>query len=199
MPRSSVPGTMAPSLAMRWPFSPPDPPPAPSPTRLASASAAPTRHPRARATRMRMHRRAGGSRELCAPPRFSKLDSPARAVPVGIAQLALEDLAGIFARQVAADLNDARHLVIGEVAAQVGAHVLRVQSAARLGLNNRHQLLAELGVGDTEHGAVLHAGGSMQHRFDFRRIDVDPARDHHVALAVAHKQIAVLVEVANVT
>jgi hypothetical protein len=37
-----------------------------------------------------------------------------------------------------------------------------------------------------------------QHRLDLRRIDVDPAGNHHVVLAVAQKEIAVLVEIADI-
>src|SRR5260370_7316925 len=38
----------------------------------------------------------------------------------------------------------------------------------------------------------------MQHGLDFGGIDVEAARDHHVALAVADEDIAVLVDVTDV-
>ena len=44
----------------------------------------------------------------------SSLNPPPRALPIGIAQAALEDLAGILARQVGLDLDGLRHLVVGE-------------------------------------------------------------------------------------
>src|SRR5262249_56439024 len=56
----------------------------------------------------------------------------------------------------------------------------------------------ELGVGNAEHGAVLNPGQPHETGFDLGRIDVDPAGDHHVALAVAQEQVAVGIDVANV-
>src|SRR6266446_5420657 len=41
-------------------------------------------------------------------------------------------------------------------------------------------------------------GHREQSRFDFGRVDVDAAGDHHVAGAVADKEIAVLVEIADI-
>ena len=69
---------------------------------------------------------------------------------------------------------------------------------ARLRLHHRHQRLAEFVVGDAEHRAIMHAGNRMQRGFDFGGIDVDAARDHHVALAVADEDIAVLVDIADI-
>ncbi len=44
----------------------------------------------------------------------------------------------------------------------------------------------------------MHAGKAVQHRLDFGRIDVDTTGDHHVALAVADEDIALLVDITNV-
>ena len=65
-------------------------------------------------------------------------------------------------------------------------------------LDAGEQPLAEFVVGNAEHRAVAHAVHADQRVLDLGRIDVDAARDHHVALAVAQEQIAVLVEVADV-
>ena len=53
-------------------------------------------------------------------------------------------------------------------------------------------------VGNAEHRAVVHAGNRMQRGLDLGGIDVDAARDHHVALAVADEDIAVRVDIADV-
>ena len=60
------------------------------------------------------------------------------------------------------------------------------------------QRLAELRIGNAEHGAVGDAGHGDQHRLDLGRIDVDAAGDHHVVLAVDDVEIAVGVEIAHV-
>ena len=60
------------------------------------------------------------------------------------------------------------------------------------------QPLAIFDVGHPEHRAVAHAVHADQCVLDLGGIDVDPARDHHVALAVAQEQIAVGVEIADV-
>ena len=38
----------------------------------------------------------------------------------------------------------------------------------------------------------------MQRGLDFGRVDIDAARDHHVALAVADEDIAVFVDIADI-
>src|SRR5262245_66653729 len=52
----------------------------------------------------------------------SGLHPPPFLLPIGVAQPSLEDLAAVLARQVAGDLDRLRHLVISEVAAQIGAY-----------------------------------------------------------------------------
>ena len=49
-----------------------------------------------------------------AHPGYARSDLPPRLLPIGIAQAALEDLAGIFARQPGADLDVLWDLVVGE-------------------------------------------------------------------------------------
>src|SRR5271169_3009280 len=46
--------------------------------------------------------------------------------------------------------------------------------------------------------AQSHAGHGEQRHLDFGGIDVDAVRDHHVPRAVAYKEIAVLVEIADI-
>src|SRR5664279_349473 len=119
-------------------------------------------------------------------------------LPMRIAQAALEDLAGIFARQAGMDFDVFRHLVVGERGLELRADRRHVERYARLRLDHRHQRLAELFIGDAEHRAIMHAGNRMQRCFDFGGIDVDTTRDHHVTLAVADEDVAVVVDIADI-
>src|ERR1700736_3285637 len=126
------------------------------------------------------------------------LNPPPRPFPIGIAEAPLENLAGVLARQIFLDFDVFWHLVIGQRRLELRSNISRIQRYACLWFDHRHQRLAEFLVGDAEHRAVMHAGNRMQRGFDFGRIDVDPARDHHVALAVADEDVAVLVDVADI-
>ena len=84
------------------------------------------------------------------------LNPAPRPFPIGIAQAALEDLAGIFPRQVGLDFDVLRHLVVGQRNLELRADRRDVERHPRLRLHDRHQRLAELRVGDTEHGAIMH-------------------------------------------
>src|ERR1700748_2828152 len=94
------------------------------------------------------------------------LDPPARPFPIGIAQAALEYLAGIFARQVGLDLQMLRYLVVGERRLQPAADIGNVEGDAGLWFHHRHQRLAEFVIGDAEHRAIMHAGHRMQRGLD---------------------------------
>src|SRR5438128_1600088 len=86
------------------------------------------------------------------------LDPASRCFPVGIAQLALDDLAGILARQFGLETDHARHLEIGEPLAQERADDGLVECSAGFGLDIGAKRLAEFFVRDAEDGAVAHAG-----------------------------------------
>ena len=60
------------------------------------------------------------------------------------------------------------------------------------------QRLAEFFVWDAEDGAVMDPRQGEESRFDLRRINVNPAGNQHVVLAVAEKEVAVLIEIADV-
>src|SRR5580704_14801419 len=64
---------------------------------------------------------------------------PPRPFPIGIAQAALEDLAGILARQVLEDFDVFRHLVVGERGLELGADRADIQRHPGLRLHHRHQ------------------------------------------------------------
>src|ERR1700680_4484890 len=107
------------------------------------------------------------------PGHASLLNPPPRPFPIGIAQTALEDLAGILARQILLDFDGFRHLVVRARGLYMGADRADIERHPGLRLHHRHQRLAEFRVGDAEYGAVVHAGDRMQRGLDFGRIDVD--------------------------
>src|SRR5581483_11383794 len=164
-------------------------------------------HPTPRASR-RARFRCGAPRQAsarssptAAPSATSlllPLDLPARALPIGRAQLPLIDFAGILARQGVAELDPLRHLIAGEVAAQEALDLFGGEHRALFDLDMSAQGFAVFLVGNAEDGAVAHAWHRHQHALDLGGIDVDAARDHHVAGAVAQEEIAVRVEVADV-
>src|SRR5712672_4085114 len=129
---------------------------------------------------------------------YKKSDPPPCPLPIGIAQAALEDFSGIFPRQIGLDFDVFRHLVVGELCLEAGAKGGDIERSAGLRLHHRHQRLAEFLIGNAEHRAIMDAGNGVQRRLDLGRIDVDTAGNHHVALAVTDKDIAVLVDIADV-
>src|SRR6267378_4245723 len=123
---------------------------------------------------------------------------PPRPFPIGIAQPALEYLAGVLAWQIGMNFDVLWHLVVGERGLELRADNSDIQRHPCLRFHHGHQRLTEFVVGNPEHRAVVYPGDRMQRGFDFSRIDVDAARDHHVALAVADEDIAVFIEIADI-
>src|SRR5260370_23250950 len=120
--------------------------------------------------------------------------------PVTVAQQALVELAGGMARQLGFKVDAARAFEGGEVLAALGYKLLGkvgtgVGHVARL--HDGLHLLAEIGVGHTEHRAIHHLGMVDQKVLAFLRVDVDPARDDHERLAVGQVQEAVAIDVAH--
>src|SRR3546814_1207795 len=74
----------------------------------------------------------------------------------------------------------------------------RRRRTAVSGLDEGRHALAEFGIGDTDHRTVRDAGKRDQRGFDLGRVDVDAARDDHVAEAVADIEEAVRVEIADI-
>src|SRR5512140_3481785 len=97
------------------------------------------------------------------------LDPSSRALPIRIAQAALEDLAGILARQGFEDFDVLRYFVVGQHGFQLRADFSDVQRHSGLRFHHRQQRLAEFIVGNAEYGAVVDARSRMQRGLDFRR------------------------------
>src|SRR5262249_3524576 len=75
---------------------------------------------------------------------------PPGLFPIGVAQAPLENLAGIFPRQLGSDVDVLGNLVVGKYGFQMAADVNRIQCHAWLQLDHRHQGLAVLGVRNAE-------------------------------------------------
>ena len=118
--------------------------------------------------------------------------------PVLVAQHALEQLARLGARQLVAQLVLARALVAADALVDERAQLVEVDGLARLRLHDRVHALAPFVVGDAEHRDVEDRGVLVDHRLDLGRVDVDPAGDDHVLLAVADVEVALVVEVRDV-
>jgi hypothetical protein len=100
--------------------------------------------------------------------------------PVGIAQHTLDELARRGPRQLIDEVERSWALEGGQsLAAVAGQLVGQIDARRDLGdeLDDRLDLLAEVGVGNAEHGDVEDGGMAEEDVFDLARVDVDAARD----------------------
>src|SRR5262249_5182264 len=81
-------------------------------------------------------------------------DFPPCVLPIGIAQLALENLSRILARQACADLDCPWHFVIRQSRGKLGANFADVDARPVRRLDHRHQRLAILVIRHAEYSAV---------------------------------------------
>ena len=86
--------------------------------------------------------------------------------------------------------------------ASVSATQLRMSSSVSVDssadLDDRLDLLAELGMGHADHGGVEHLGVGDEAVLDLDAVDVLAAADDHVLLAVGDEEVAVGVDLADV-
>ena len=68
-----------------------------------------------------------------------------------------------------------------------------------MGHQNGKDRLAEIGMGQADHGGFQHAGGLVQQHLDLDRIDVEPARDHQILGAADDMHIAIIIDPAQIT
>ena len=166
--------------------------------------------PRSRATttRSRSGTRTCRSSACPAPPRStpsvlarfalggrcSRWQAVARAAfPVGVAELALVELAVGVAWHLGGVVDGARVLLLRDVVAAVVHDRLRgrvVRGPALAELDDGLDLLAGVLVGDAEHGDVGDRGVLDERALDLGRVDVDAADDDHVVRAVVEEQVA---------
>src|SRR6266699_950974 len=123
------------------------------------------------------------------------------AGPVRLTQHPLIQLAGGGPRHVGHEVDGPRALevrdpgpaVLDQLAGQVGPGAGQVG-----GLPHGLHLLAQVLVRDADHGHVEHGGMSGEQVLGLLGVDVDAARDDHVALAVGEVQVSVGVDMADV-
>src|SRR5258708_37492686 len=131
--------------------------------------------------------------------RRSDRRGPAR--PVVIAELALQQLPAGVARQLADEVDGPGPLHLGQPAFEGGEDlgrelVRRLDAVGRL--DDRLDLLAPLLVRDAEDGYVGDLGVDDDLGLYLSRVDVRPAGDDHVRLAVTQEQEAVGVKESDV-
>src|SRR5580692_9592175 len=144
---------------------------------------------------------AAGSRPLPFEMKILSLYRLIARGPVRVPEPPFVELPVGVARELGDVVDGPRQLELCDPAVEE-AEQLRGQLGARgdppRRLHHRLDLLAPLLVGDAEDSDVVDRRVARQLRLDLGRVDVDPARDDHVALAVAQVEVAVGVEVADV-
>src|SRR5258705_10281031 len=105
--------------------------------------------------------------------------------PVGLAELAPQELARRVAREDVVEGDLAGDLVAGHVPPAEGGDLLGVERFPGAQVERGVHPLAPLLVGHPEDGGVEHLGVAVQHVLDLGREDAHARRDDHVALAVA--------------
>src|SRR5680860_363813 len=119
-----------------------------------------------------------------------------RRVPSG--QLALEDLAGRVPRQLREELDLARHLVAGEVLADVVLDLVLAQIPVLRRHHERLQPLAELLVVDPDHRRLVDRIVVAEQILDLAREDVLTTGDDHLVVATIDEQAPALLEMPDV-
>ena len=118
---------------------------------------------------------------------------------LGVAQLALQDLAGRALRQLVDDLDDPRVFVGGEPLLAEGRSARpAVALASGFERDDGLDLFAVALVGDADHRGLDDGFVLVEHFLDLARIDVEAAAQDHVLLAVDDPIAAVVVAVADV-
>src|SRR5262245_48708355 len=125
-------------------------------------------------------------------------DSRPASGPERLAELPLEDLARARAGQLRGERDRARDLVGGQVAARKGDNVGSGERGAGPGDDHGVDALSPLVAGDAEHRHVDDVRMALQRALDLRRVDVHPAGDDHVRLAVADVVEALRVAIGHV-
>src|SRR5260370_10972005 len=119
--------------------------------------------------------------------------------PIGIAQMAAQDLAGGIARQRLDEVDRLRRLEARDAFAGEVDDVRRRRLLALLHHHDRLDRFAPLLVGHADYGDFGDVGMIADRAFDFGRADVFAARDDHVLDALVDIEIAVTVHVAGIS
>src|SRR6266568_3085819 len=108
-------------------------------------------------------------------------------------ELLLQDLAGRAFGERVDELDDARVLVGGE------PFLDESDDFGLAGLGARLHLLAEALVRDADHGRLGHRRVGIDDLFDLARVYVEPAAEDHLLLAIDDEELALLVDVPDVS
>jgi len=87
-------------------------------------------------------------------------------------------------------------IITASLAGYLIGHIVTGDPFGRL--DHRFDLFSPVVVRNAEDGGVAHLGMGQQHILDLGRVDVGPARNDHVDLAVPQEEVPVLVQVAHV-
>src|SRR4029078_1140648 len=156
-----------------------------------TAMTVPSRPPRPRPSRVR------GSASTSATPRQDRVMGSAGLR--GRLDLAAQDLPGRALRQLVNQPDLPRVLVGGDLVAGERAQFLRGRAGVRLQRHGRADFLAEVVVGYPDHGHLAHRRVLVQDFLDLAWVDVVAAPDDHVLLAVDNVEVAVLVDLGQVS
>src|SRR3954454_13360864 len=115
-----------------------------------------------------------------------------------LAQNGLQDLAGRVPGQVVDELDPPRHLVVGEPVPAEREHVVGRHLRVGPPHHERETDLAEALVGNADDGRLGDAGQPGQRLLDLGRVDVEASADVHVLQPVGDRQVAGVVERADV-
>ena len=142
-----------------------------------------------------------GHRDSWEPRPAGPSASARRATPLPgsapAAHLAAEDLAGRALRQLVHQPDVPRVLVGGDPLLHERPQLVRRGRGARLERDRRAHLLAERVVRDPDHGRLGDRRMLVQDLLDLPRVDVVPAADDQLLLAVHDEEVAVLVDPAR--
>src|SRR4051812_47791959 len=113
--------------------------------------------------------------------------------------LALHDFAGGVLRKRVHDPYLAWVLVRGDLALDVRAQFVGRRAGAWLERDRRADLLAELGVGESDDRDLGHRRVLVHHLLDLPRVHVVPTSDDEVLLPPDDEEVPLLVDPADVT
>jgi len=113
-------------------------------------------------------------------------------------QLAPEDLAGAVSRKLLDEVVLPGTLVAGDRIEAAGVERGGVDFGSRARHDIRDDGLAPLAVGHADHCSLSDRRVGKQHTLDFARVDVVAAGDHHVSRPVDEREVAAIVEAAEV-
>src|SRR5215207_9388113 len=130
--------------------------------------------------------------------RFELKDLETLCDPGRRADLAFEDLARRALGQLVDEPDLARILVGGDALLDEALHVLGRRAGSRLQGDRGTDLLAQTVVWDAHDRDLADGGMLVEDLFDLARVDVEPAADDQLLLAVDDEEVAVLVALREI-